>query len=38
VIGGVAGFNALLAPFGIPLGLAVAALGIWAMRQARRPA
>jgi hypothetical protein len=36
VIGGIAGFSALLAPFGIPLGVAVAALGIWTMRQASR--
>jgi hypothetical protein len=32
VIGGVAGYNALLAPFGVPLGLAVAALGLWILR------
>jgi hypothetical protein len=38
VIGGIAGFSALLAPFGIPLGVAVAALGIWTMRQARHAA
>jgi len=29
VIGGVVGFNALLSPFGVPLALAVAALGMW---------
>jgi hypothetical protein len=28
-VGGVAGFNALLAPYGLPLGLSVAALGVW---------
>ena len=32
VIGGVAGWAALLAPFGIPLGLAMASLGVWMMR------
>lgn len=32
VAGGVVGFNALLAPFGIPLGLAVASLGGWMIR------
>ena len=31
-VSGVIGFNALLAPFGIPLGLAVGALGIWLLR------
>jgi hypothetical protein len=29
VVGGVCGFSALLAPFGIPLGLATMALGVW---------
>src|SRR5512132_3192508 len=29
IIGGVAGYQALLAPWGIPLGLAVVSLGIW---------
>ena len=38
MIGGVVGFNALLAPFGMVLGVAVAALGVWTMRQARQPA
>jgi hypothetical protein len=32
VVGGVIGFNALLAPFGIPLAVAVAALGAWMVR------
>jgi hypothetical protein len=31
-IGGVIGFNALLAPFGIPLGLGIGALGVWLLR------
>jgi hypothetical protein len=31
VVGGFLGFRALLAPFGIPLGLAVAWLGVWMM-------
>jgi hypothetical protein len=31
IIGGVAGFQALLAPYGLPLGVAVAALGVWIM-------
>ena len=35
VIGGVIGFRALLAPTGIPIGLAVGALGIWMMRAMR---
>jgi hypothetical protein len=34
VVGGAIGFMALLAPFGIPLGLAVAWLGLWMMRTA----
>jgi hypothetical protein len=34
VVGGAIGFMALLAPFGIPLGLAVAWLGVWMMRTA----
>ena len=32
IIGGIAGFQALLAPWGIPLGLALIALGIWIVR------
>jgi len=32
VIGGIVGFRALLSPTGIPLGLAVAWLGVWMMR------
>jgi len=32
VVGGVCGFSALLAPFGIPLGLAMTALGVWMIR------
>ncbi len=32
VIGGAAGYSALLSPFGVPLGLATAALGIWMIR------
>ena len=31
VIGGIAGYSALLAPFGVPLGIAVASLGGWMM-------
>jgi hypothetical protein len=34
-IGGVIGFRALLSPTGIPLGLAVAWLGVWMMRTTR---
>jgi hypothetical protein len=37
VIGGIAGFWALLAPFGIPLGLALAWLGAWILRTERHP-
>jgi hypothetical protein len=33
VIGGLVGFQALLSPFGVPLGLAVGALGIWLLRR-----
>ena len=33
VVGGVCGYAALLAPFGIPLGLAVAWLGVWMIMQ-----
>jgi hypothetical protein len=32
IIGGLAGYQALLAPWAIPLGLAIAALGIWIVR------
>jgi hypothetical protein len=32
VVGGLVGFNALLAPFGIPIGLAVTWLGVWMLR------
>jgi hypothetical protein len=35
VAGGVIGFNALLAPFGIPLGVTVAALGAWIVRNSQ---
>ncbi len=34
VIGGLLAFNALLAPFGIALGLAILAVGIWTVRNA----
>jgi hypothetical protein len=34
-VGGVIGFSALLAPFGIPLGVAIASLGIWLVRKQR---
>lgn len=36
VIGGVAGWSALLSPYGIPLGLALVALGVW-MGRTRTP-
>ena len=36
-LGGVLGFSALLAPYGIPLGVAVLALGVWMLRVAERP-
>jgi hypothetical protein len=36
VFGGLAGFSALLAPYGIPLGVAVAALGGWILARARQ--
>ena len=32
VVGGLVGFQALLAPFGIPLGLAIIWLGVWMIR------
>jgi uncharacterized membrane protein len=38
VVGGVAGFWALLAPGGIPLGVAMAALGTWIVAVGRRSA
>jgi hypothetical protein len=38
VVGGVIGFRALLSPTGIPLGLAVAWLGVWMVRRANAPA
>ena len=37
VVGGLLGFQALLPPFGVPLGLALAVLGVWLLR-ARVPA
>lgn len=36
VIGGILAFNALLAPFGIALGLAVGAVGVWLVRTGSR--
>ena len=38
VIGGLLAFNALLAPFGVALGLAVGAVGIWVVRSTSRAA
>ena len=38
VIGGLLAFNALLAPFGIALGLAIGAVGIWVVRGTSRAA
>jgi hypothetical protein len=32
VVGGLLGFQALLAPFGIPIALAIASLGVWMLR------
>jgi hypothetical protein len=32
VVGGILGFSALVAPLGIPIGLAVASLGVWMIR------
>jgi hypothetical protein len=32
IVGGLLGFSALLAPFGIPIGLAVGAMGVWMIR------
>ena len=36
IVGGAAGFFALMAPFGIPLGLAIAGLGVWLATGAER--
>jgi hypothetical protein len=33
VVGGIAGYQALLSPWGIPLGLAISALGLWLLRR-----
>jgi hypothetical protein len=38
VIGGLLAYNALLAPFGIALGLAIGAVGIWVVRSTSRAA
>jgi hypothetical protein len=38
VVGGIAGYQALLAPWGIPLGLAIATLGVWLLRRPRSSA
>lgn len=38
VVAGALGFNVGLPPYGIPIGLAMAALGWWIMRSARVPA
>lgn len=37
VIGGALGFQALLSPWGVPLGLAVGALGVWLIRRKAAP-
>jgi len=37
VVGGIAGYQALLSPWGIPLGLAMATLGVWLLRARRSP-
>jgi hypothetical protein len=37
VIGGALGFRALLSPWGVPLGLAVGALGVWLIRTKTAP-
>lgn len=37
VVGGLIGFRALLSPTGIPLGLAVAWMGVWMIRTKRAP-
>jgi hypothetical protein len=36
VVAGVLGYNAGLPPYGIPIGVAMAALGWWITRNARR--
>jgi hypothetical protein len=36
VVGGIVGFSALLAPYGVPLGIALAALGVWMIRNPQR--
>jgi hypothetical protein len=36
VAGGIAGYRALLSPWGIPLGLAIATLGVWLLLRGRR--
>jgi hypothetical protein len=33
VVGGIVGFQALLSPYGVPLGLAIGAAGVWLLRQ-----
>lgn len=38
VAGGITGYNALLSPLGIPLGLAIATLGVWLLRSGHSPA
>jgi hypothetical protein len=37
MIGGALGFRALLSPWGVPLGLAVGALGVWLIRRKGAP-
>ena len=37
VVGGIAGYKALLSPWGIPLGVAMATLGVWLVRARRSP-
>jgi hypothetical protein len=37
VVGGLIGFNALLSPFAMPLGIAVATLGLWMIRTRTTP-
>jgi hypothetical protein len=36
VAGGIAGYQALLSPWGVPLGLAIATLGVWLLLRGRR--
>jgi hypothetical protein len=38
VVGGLIGFYALLSPYGVPLGVAIATLGVWMMRTRNAPA